>query len=253
MKNNISVQSRLFKFGIGVFETIKILNKPIDIDKHVNRVYNSMIKLEINNIPKEYIKKYIIDYIDENKIKNKVLRITIFDEGFNISTRDISYTNEMYKKGVSLTISDIIRSENILYRHKTTNYFENIYSKEKANKNGFFDAIFVNNKNEILETSISNIFFIKNETIFTPKSTQPILNGIMKDKVKQICNYYKIDYIEKEIDLDEIKQYDACFITNSIMGAMKVNKIDSCFYDYDNEVLDKISKKIRDMEKENEY
>ena len=42
MKNNISFNSKLSKFGIGLFETIKIENEPIDFDLHMNRLYNSV-------------------------------------------------------------------------------------------------------------------------------------------------------------------------------------------------------------------
>ena len=38
MKNNISFNSKLSKFGIGLFETIKIENEPIDFDLHLHKV-----------------------------------------------------------------------------------------------------------------------------------------------------------------------------------------------------------------------
>ena len=47
MKNNISFNSKLSKFGIGLFETIKIENEPIDFDLHMNRLYNSIRDLNI--------------------------------------------------------------------------------------------------------------------------------------------------------------------------------------------------------------
>ena len=42
MKNNISFDSSLSKFGIGLFETIKIEDKPIDFDLHMDRLYTSV-------------------------------------------------------------------------------------------------------------------------------------------------------------------------------------------------------------------
>ena len=41
MKNNVSFNSELAKFGIGLFETIKVTNYPLDLDLHINRLYNS--------------------------------------------------------------------------------------------------------------------------------------------------------------------------------------------------------------------
>ena len=65
MKNNISFNSKLSKFGIGLFETIKIENEPIDFDLHMNRLYNSVRDLNIK-----------ID-IDKSTLKDKVLEKTV--------------------------------------------------------------------------------------------------------------------------------------------------------------------------------
>ena len=143
MKNNISFNSSLSKFGIGLFETIKIENNPVDFNLHMNRLYNSVSDLKIKvNIARKSLEKEVLTYIKENDIKNKALRVTLFDEGYNISIRDIVYNDKMYEDGFKLTISPIKRGDSILYRHKTTNYFENIYTKEFSNINGFNDAIF---------------------------------------------------------------------------------------------------------------
>ena len=102
MKNNISFNSSLSKFGIGLFETIKIENEPIDFDLHIDRLYSSVKDLNIKmNIDKNTLEKEILTYIKDNNIKNKALRITLFDEGYNISTRDIIYNDKMYKKDLN--------------------------------------------------------------------------------------------------------------------------------------------------------
>ncbi|UPA29211.1 aminotransferase class IV [Terrisporobacter glycolicus] len=110
MKNSVSFNSELSKFGIGLFETIKIEDGPIDLDLHMNRMFKSIESLNMNiKYHKEFLTQSILNYIDENKIKNKALRITVFDEGYNISTRPITYNEEIYKKGFKLTISPIKR------------------------------------------------------------------------------------------------------------------------------------------------
>jgi len=245
MKNNISFNSNLSKFGIGLFETIKIEEEPMDFDLHMNRLYNSVKELSLNfNIDKETLRKEVLIYIKENSIKNKALRVTLFDEGYNISTRDIIYNDKMYNEGFKLTISPIKRGNSIIYRHKTTNYFENIYTKEHASKHGFDDAIFLNIENKILECSMSNIFFIKGNKIYTPKDELPILNGIMKKRIENICAELNIDIIKKEIYIDEINDFEFSFLTNSLMGAMKVKLIENTQYNKDNMLFKKILSKL---------
>lgn len=245
MKNNISFNSSLSKFGIGLFETIKIENEPIDFELHINRLYSSVKDLNIKTIvDKNTLTEEVSIYIKENNIKNKALRITLFDEGYNISTRDIIYNDKMYNEGFKLTISPIKRGDSIIYRHKTTNYFENIYTKDYAVKRGFDDAIFLNTEGEILECSMCNIFFIKDNKIYTPKDELPILNGIMKKRIEDICVELNIELIKSEICIDEIKDFEFSFVTNSLMGAMKVQSIENIKYNNDNILFKKILSKL---------
>ena len=245
MKNNISFDSNLGKFGIGLFETIKIENNPIDFNLHIDRLFNSVMDLNIKiEVDKNTLKEEVLMYIKQNNIKNKALRITLFDEGYNISTRDIIYNKKMYDVGFKLTISPIKRGDSILYRHKTTNYFENIYTKEYAIKNGFDDAIFLNTEEKILECSMHNIFFIKDNKIYTTKDEMPILNGIMKKKIEDICMKQNIEVVKKEIDIHEIDDFEFSFVTNSLIGAMKVKSIDDIQYSNDNKLFKKILSKL---------
>ena len=183
-------------------------------------------------------------YIKENNVKNKALRLTVFDEGYNISLRDITYNEDTYKKGFSLCISPIKRGDSIIYRHKTTNYFESMYSKHYATDRNFDDAIFLDSLSNILECSMSNIFFIKSNTIYTPKSSSPILNGIMKSNVKSICKNLDINLVECDINISCIDEYDAVFVTNSLMGIMPVTNICDVNYDKNYNLIKKLQKNL---------
>ena len=244
MKNSVSFNSNLSRFGIGVFETIKVTDRPLYLEYHLNRAFNSIFELDIiTKVRKEDLRKYILDYIKDNNIQNKALRVTIFDEGYNLSTRDIIYDENSYRKGFGLTISPIKRGKSILNYHKTTNYFENIYSKNYASKNNFDDSIFIDYKGNILECSFSNIFFIKDKTIVTPDKSLPILNGITRKRVISFC-IGKFDIIYENINIEDIKRFDFCFITNSLMGCMRVNKIDDHFFERKNEIFEIIKENI---------
>lgn len=267
MKNSTSFNSTLNKFGIGLFETIKVKNGEVkDLDLHMDRMFKSISELDLSinircedidlgneNIKSEdrsslqyliymrsFLEQKILEYIKQEQIVNKALRLTIFDDGYNISVRNIPYDESSYKRGFRLNISPIKRGDSIIYRHKTTNYFESIYTKNYANKKGFDDGIFLDLNGMVLECSMSNIFFIRGNTIYTPKSDLPILNGTMKQKVLNICNDTSIDLREDVIKLEELDKFDFVFITNSLMELMKVTEIDGIFYDRKNYLFDKI-------------
>ncbi|MDY4574523.1 MAG: aminotransferase class IV [Intestinibacter sp.] len=245
MKSSVSFNSTLSKFGMGLFETIKVTDCPLDLDLHLDRLFNSARELNFDiDENKEFYRKTILEYIDKNDVKNKALRLTVFDEGYNISLRDITYNEETYKKGFKLCISPIKRGDSIIYRHKTTNYYESMYSKHFATDNGFDDAIFLDTSGRVLECSMSNIFFVKSDTVYTPKSSSPILNGIMKLNIGRVCESLNINLVECDIDISSVDEYEGVFVTNSLMGVMPVTQINQIDFDKENKVIKLIKENL---------
>mgnify|MGYP003375511405 CR=1 FL=1 len=245
MKSSISFDSNLAKFGIGLFETIKVKDGQVNLQYHMDRLFISIKDLNLNfNYEKVILEEEILKYIKKNKIQNKALRLTLFDEGYNISTRDIIYDKKSYDDGFKLNISPIKRGNSIIYRHKTTNYFENIYTKNHADINGFNDGIFIDIDNNILECSMSNIFFIKDNIVYTPSEKLPILNGTTKRKIEKLCIELSIEIKKSNISINEIGDFDFVFVSNAIMGVMKVVQIEDFIYDKDNDLFEIIKENI---------
>lgn len=75
MKNNVSFNSELSKFGIGLFETIKVKNsKAIYLDMHLDRMYKSSNELNIAiKYGKKSLKKIIERYIEDNELIDKAI------------------------------------------------------------------------------------------------------------------------------------------------------------------------------------
>jgi len=247
MKNKVSFNSELTKFGIGIFETIKVINgKAMFLDEHLSRMYSSIEKLNINmSIEKSELKDKINYYIE--KIDYKALRVSLYDEGFNIQLRDIKYTKDDYEEGFKLNIAPIKRGKSILYNHKTTNYFENMYSKRYALSKNFDEALIVSLNDEVLEGSMANIFFIKESKVYTPITNESALPGIIRFKVIDICKKMNIELIEKVIKLDEIERFEFCFITNSLMDLMKVTIINNINYQKENYIFNKINFNLKEL------
>ena len=55
-----------------------------------------------------------------------------------------------------------------------------------------------------------------------------------------ICVELNIELIEKNINIEDIKNYDFVFVTNSLMSAIKVTQIENIFFKPSNEVFKKI-------------
>lgn len=207
-----------FSFGKGAFETIKVVDgAPLFLNKHLDRLKNS---LKFFGIEKEISEEKIYDYINNSEEKNFVLKIIVSDENFILTSREDNYRKD--NKGFSLKISDVKRNstQKIIY-HKSLCYYENILEHRWAVDSGYDTALFLNEREEVSETSFANIFFVKNDKIYTPKISSGLLKGTMRDFLLE-----NFEIIEEKIYAKDLDKFDECFISNSLMGVRNVTSID---------------------------
>lgn len=80
------------------------------------------------------------------------------------------YSEEDYAKGFVTDISKVRRNETSpLVYHKTLNYGDCILEKRAAAAAGINEKVFVNTKGQISEGTVSNIFFVRKNMIYTPQ------------------------------------------------------------------------------------
>jgi len=103
--------------------------------------------------------------------------------------------------------------------HKTTKreFYEEEYARYK--RKGFFDVIFANEKNEITEGAISNIFVKKNGIYYTPPISCGLLCGTFRS---HLINAGKIPIKEKILHKDDIIKADRIYLTNALRGMVEV-------------------------------
>lgn len=113
-------------------------------------------------------------------------------------------------------------SKNIFLFHKTTN--RSIYDESylKAQRMGLTDLIFTNERGEITEGCISNIFIRKNGKLITPPLKCGLLNGVMRQYILS----KRKDIKEDIITLDDLKTSEKIYLCNSVRGIMRVNLLD---------------------------
>jgi para-aminobenzoate synthetase/4-amino-4-deoxychorismate lyase len=101
--------------------------------------------------------------------------------------------------------------------HKTTH--RKLYDEEfkKNSARGYFDVVFQNEKDEITEGAISNIFILVKGRWYTPPLSCGLLNGIARQVMIR-----KLDAKERIIDLNDLKSADQIVLTNSVRGANTV-------------------------------
>ncbi len=230
----ISPMNKGLLYGHGLFETIKVLNsKMFFYEEHMERMEAGcrLINLDFN-IDVATLEKTCHNLIVKNNIEKGSIRITIIkSEPENIiliTTAQNKYSDGDYIKGFKVCISNIKRNPySPLVRVKSNNYLENILAREEAIKAGFKEAVFLNNDDIICEGTISNIFFVKDNQIFTPSIECGLLPGIIRKKVIEICENLNKDISIGKFVREDLFRADEIFITNSLLDIMPVSMLES--------------------------
>lgn len=223
IEEKISLDSGFF-FGRGAFETILVKEKPVFFGEHIQRLNGGLSTLGVN---KKITEAEVYEAIQKLHCKNCVLKIMVSEKNTVIKTREIIYKQSDYEQGFSLGLSEARRNahSNLTYV-KSFNYVENIIERDKIISKGYNEVLFLNTEGFISEGAVSNIFFIENGVIFTPKVKCGLLPGIIREFVlkNSLAMGFKIE--EGEFTLERLIEAEGVFITNSIMGIMKVVKIE---------------------------
>ena len=234
-------------YGYGLFETIKVKNKkPIFLQSHLDRLRTGLNKLGIISLYsdkkiKEFVKKLINKNLFDGALKIVIIKKKNISD-LIILMQKSKYNYQMYKKGFNVKVSDVLRnSTSKLVKFKTINYLENIFELKNAKKDGFNEVIFFNEKGFLAEGSISNIFVVKDDKIYTPSLSNGLLNGIIRQK---IINFSSINILKANISKKFVSNADEIFLTNSLMEVMPVYNIDSLNYYSTNFEKSKILRKL---------
>lgn len=107
---------------------------------------------------------------------------------------------------------------------KTTQYLPAIISLQEGRKTGAAEALYTNEKREILEGVTSNFFAFKNGVLITAPE-DGLLLGITRAVILALCeNKFPIEF--RSIRYEEIGELDEAFITASNKEVMPVVSID---------------------------
>ena len=97
-------------------------------------------------------------------------------------------------------------------------------SKHEAEKAGFADALMLDYRGYVAESTGSNIFFIKDGEIHTPLP-DCFLNGITRQTVVDLAKKRGINVIERHIMPEELGEMQECFLVGTAVEVTPVGQI----------------------------
>jgi para-aminobenzoate synthetase / 4-amino-4-deoxychorismate lyase len=134
--------------------------------------------------------------------------------------------SELHEEPCAITVQlspERTSSTDVFMRHKTTQ--REMYDRgyKEARAAGFGEVMFQNERGEITEGAISNIFIKKSGQLLTPLLTCGVLPGILRRHLLET----EATAAEGIVTLEDLKTADAVFLCNSVRGLREVKSI--CF------------------------
>jgi branched-chain amino acid aminotransferase len=122
------------------------------------------------------------------------------------------------------------KSCDILSNIKHNNYLPYVLAALHAKKEKWNDAIVLNSHDRICDSTIANIFLIKDEGLFTPSLKEGCVAGVMRNKLIHELKATGWRVTENEISIEQVMNADELFLSNSIYNIRWVKNIGDKMY-----------------------
>lgn len=220
--------------SFGLFETMRSYNgRIVYFEQHLKRLKNSCHPAGLNfTYSIQRLKKSISDIVRRHGLKDACIKFCVYrsdcgQDAFILVKEYRPYDQKKYEQGMSLAVSSFRQNESsLLARIKTTDRMLYELSFNQAKRRGFDGSLILNNRGFIAEASRSNIFFVQDDTLFTPQLSCGCLDGITRRAVLDLAKKYNINFCEGKFTPADLYRSDEAFLTNSLAGIMPIAQVE---------------------------
>lgn len=203
-----------------LFETMLLENgQIIFLEDHLSRLgaSASYFLFKYNELE---IRKAIKKAVSSNGHSGKQ-KIKLLLNKWGIVRIEFKQVDNLFKKIDVILSSSRVRSTNKFNYFKTTN--RKLYNREhkQFSKKGLFDVLYFNEKNELAEGAITNIFLRLGDTFFTPPVKSGILAGVYRKYLMRTDSNIK----EKTLYYEDLMAAEEVILTNAVRGKVKVSNL----------------------------
>lgn len=228
----ISINNRSFRYGDGCFETIQFHSEKIQLAPyHFRRLFAALQTLQFQ-VPHFFTDAFLVNQVEQLLKRNNHqttarIRLTIFaGDGAPDNSRELNWLLQSWplSKVTNTAVEAFeigcyekgFKAADGLANIKSNNYL--IYSQAAwyARQNNWQEAIVLNHYGRVADTSISNLFLIKNGVIFTPPLSEGPVAGVMRQYLLEVLPAMGYSVFEKPLELTEIESADELFLTNAL-------------------------------------
>ncbi len=248
----VSVFDRSFLYGDSLYEVVRTYQgKPFRLKEHLDRMGESAIlcQMKFSQSLKEYhreILRSIEAYRAQPGKSNEDVYVRIVVSrgsgkiGFGLSNLETPtlyaiivepismFPNKPFEIGTKLQISERVRNhpKALDPAMKSGNYLNSLLAYLSAAKEGFDDALMIDQQGFMTEGTTYNVFYVNRGIVATSPLDVGILDGITRRAVIDLCVELGIPCREVRYPKEYLFEADEVFVTSSLKEVLPVLNLD---------------------------
>ena len=257
--DHLNINDRSIHYGDGLFETILCNDNNLYYwQQHFQRLQTSAEQLKIACPPEQVFLDDITKLLaDNDSLPACVIKIIVSrgtgERGYkfskNTSANRLVMLSSLDAGHSSVLSRKLLQGELFICRQQVSinedlaglkhlNRLENVMARNEWDA-GYIDGLMLNANQHVIEGSMSNLFAITGNQLFTPDLKLSGVNGIMREMIIDLARKNDIKTTVTNLTIDEISTMDELFISNSLLGMKAVTKLGDSLYK-DQQVSDMI-------------
>ncbi|GAA0851915.1 aminodeoxychorismate lyase [Aliiglaciecola litoralis] len=236
----IPANDRVAQYGDGCFTTMCVSDGKIELfNNHLQRLQHSCQRLHIEFADWDKLQRHLKERaknIHHGVLKAIISRGTggrgystsgVTEARCYVSQNDMpSHYPMQRKQGICLAMSEIkLAAQPQLAGIKHCNRLEQVLIKIALDKTHYDDVIVCDYQGHVIESSIGNLFWRKENTWMTPLLNNCGVSGVMRNHILTLMKSNNINVLESNFAIDDLIGCDAMFVCNSLMKLVPVKEI----------------------------
>jgi branched-chain amino acid aminotransferase len=224
--------NRSFLFGDGVFESIRMENgRLLFADFHIDRLIRSLkaLKISAHGTPEpKVLEKIIVKHTQLLEARVKLLAFRNSNGAYLPESNDVGYFLQVSKLNSpctfpeqGLTVGVYEEQQKVagaLSWMKSTSSQLYVMARLHATEQDWDDCLLLNDKNELIEGSSSNLFALIDGRWITPPISSGCIEGVYRQVLMAFLKNSNAPFTESSIRRDDALRADELILTNAISG-----------------------------------
>lgn len=248
---HLSIASAPVLYGLSIYTVFPVFWNADDqqlsmfrLPDHFRRLQNSAKLMAFDDFNRQWSYQQFAATMNNLLVKNKIrrdclVRVAVFVDDILQGTRMHGLPHRLSafvyapplvpKTGVRLAVSSWRRTPDnaIPSRAKINGSYVNAsLMKHEAVMNGFDDAIALDEQGHVAESTVSNIFLVRDDRLVTPSGSTDLLEGITRDTIFTLANHLDIHHEQRMIDRSELYLADEVFLCGTSLQIVPAIEID---------------------------